>query len=801
MSSEGDGMDMEGGDTKTLKETPENNFKDRKPSWPKLRRVDSLDLEAGRVSMNANHSSTLGWMTTLSLAFQSIGIVYGDLGTSPLYVFQSTFNNGVRHKDDILGVLSIIIYTIILLPMLKYVFIVLRFNDNGNGGAFALYSLICRNAKLSLIPNEQPEDKELSNYSLQTPSNKLKRTQKLKQRLEKSHIARVLLLLVTIMGTSMVIGDGILTPSVSVLSAVSGISKSLGQDAVVGITVVILIFLFSVQRYGTDKVGSSFAPILLMWFLLNGGIGLYNLFTHDIGVLRAFNPKYIVEYFKRNGKQGWISLGGAFLCTTGSEAMFADLGHFNVRAIQISFSSITFPAILAAYCGQAAYLGKFPGQVSNSFYACIPDKLYWPTFVVAVAAAIIASQAMISGAFSIISQAQSMGCFPRVKIVHTSTKHMGQVYIPEVNYMFMVACIVVSAAFKTTEKISHAYGIAVVCDMLITTCLVSFIMLVIRKKSIWLVALFFLPFSCIELVYFSAQLTKFVEGGFLPIVFALFLTMVMGIWHYVHKERYMFELKNKVSTDYLRKLTNNPSINRVPGIGLLYSELVQGIPPIFPHFIASIPSIHSVVVFVSIKAIPISRVILEERFLFRQVEPREYRMFRCVVRYGYKDAVMDPLEFESQLVHHLKEYIRQESFMHEIEGTTTTTEQVPIPNNNECEMVPQGSTIIPDQGALDVSRASSDSIQSLVVAKSSIVTTPPIEGVENEIEFIEKAMEKGVVYMLGEAEVVADPKSSIFNKIVVNYAYSFLRKNFRQGYKSMAIPHKRLLKVGMTYEI
>ncbi|RDX84762.1 Potassium transporter 5, partial [Mucuna pruriens] len=771
-------------ENKTWNEAPPNHLmKDRKTSW-----ADSLNLEAAKVSITSTNFSKLGWRTTLSLAFQSIGIVYGDIGTSPLYVFSGIFTEGIRHNDDILGILSLIIYTIVTIPMVKYVFIVLHANDHGNGGAFALYSLICRHAKVSLIPNQQPEDMELSNYRLETPSNKLIRAQKLKQKLENSYFARVVLVLVTMVGTSMVIGDGIFTPAMSVLSAVSGISTSLGQEAVVGISVVILVVLFSMQQFGTDKVGSSFAPILLLWFSFISGIGLYNLFKHDIGILRAFNPKYIVDYFKRNGKQGWVSFGGVFLCITGSEAMFADLGHFSVRAIQISFSFVVFPAILIAYIGQAAYLRKFPEKVSNTFYASIPGNLYWPTFVVAVAAAVIASQAMISGAFSVISQAQSLGCFPRVKVVHTSTKHKGQVYIPEVNYMFMIACIVVTVAFKTSANMSHAYGIAVVCDMLITTTLVSLIMFVIWKKSIWVVALFLL-IGCVELLYFSSQLTKFIKGGFIPLLLAFFLSLFMGIWHYVQKERYIFELKNKVSTEYMRKLANNPNINRVPGIGLLYSELVQGIPPIFPHFIANIPSIHSVVVFVSIKAIPIATVALEERFLFRQVEPREYKIFRCVVRHGYSDVLGDHEEFESQLVQHLKEFIREESFMLEAEGKTTTDEQAPTPGNeNERADTSNATSARVDSDEGVVSRASSDSIQLLGVAKE----------VEKEIEFIEKAMENGVVYMLGEADVVADPKSSIFNKIVVNYAYNVLRKNFREGDKSMAIPRNKLLKLGWS---
>ena len=332
-------------------------------------------------------------------------------------------------------------------------------------------------------------------------------------------------------------------------------------------------------------------------------------------------------------------------------------------------------------------------------------------------------------------------------------------------------------------------------DMMITTTLVSLIMLVLWKKSLWRVALFFFGFGFIEIVYFSSQLTKFTRGGYLPTLLALFLTMVMGIWHYVHKERYMFELKNKISNAYLNEVANNPDVRRVPGIGLMYSELVQGIPPIFSHLIGSIPSIHSIVVFVSIKAIPVSSVASEERFLFRQVEPREYRVFRCVVRHGYNDVLGDPVEFESQLIQSLKAYVQEHNYSTtEVEVSENATEQATVVESSDKREAHQLSDkIIQNQST----SPSSNSIRSL----GGNVVNSPIHGVEEELKFIDRALEKGVVYMLAEAEVLAHPNSSIFNKIVVNYVYSFFRKNFRQGQNSMAIPRKRLLKVGMTYEI
>ncbi|CAI0463738.1 unnamed protein product [Linum tenue] len=797
----------------------------------------------------------------MSFAFQCVGVVYGDIGTSPLYVFKSTFTEGIKRKEDILGVLSLIIYTLILVPMIKYVSIVLWANDNGDGGTFALYSLLCRHVKVSLIPNGQPEDAQLSNYNLQVPSAATRISLGVKHKLETSRPLQMMLFLVTILGTSMVIGDGVLTPAISVtnsfrwllniavMSAVDGISSSLGQvnaEAVIGISVAILVAIFSVQRFGTDKVGLSFAPIILIWFAFIGGIGVYNLFKYDVGVLRAFNPKYIVDYFSGNGKEAWISLGGIVLCITGTEAMFADLGHFNVRAVQISFSGLVFPAITTAYIGQAAYLSKFPEDVADTFYKSIPGPLYWPTFVVAVAAAIIASQAMISGAFAIISQSLTLGCFPRVKVVHTSAKYEGQVYIPEINYLLMIACVLVVVAFKSTEQIGHAYGIAVVAVMVMTTCMVSLIMLVIwRTKLVWIAA-FFLVFGLIEVVYLSAVLYKFKQGGYLPLAFSLFLMMIMGIWHYVHKQRYMYEVRNKVSSEYIAQLLQNDggtntTISRVPGMAFLYSELVQGIPPIFPHFLANVPSIHSVLVFVSLKLLPISKVLPGERFLFRRVEPKEHRMFRCVVRYGYKDTVEEPREFERQLVQNLKDFIRHDHFVREgallapplasesgghidinvdtqhvkygtksfNSSTVHVEEALQQPNNHGSRRLVSSrrssSSIRPDNNddengnvvVNDGGNCSSVGITSGSKLSSSLLSA----NVEEETQFVQKAMEKGVVYLLGEAEVVAEANSSLLKKLVVNYAYSFLRKNFREGEKVLAIPQTRLLRVGMTYEI
>ncbi|KAM0947690.1 putative potassium transporter [Dioscorea sansibarensis] len=718
---------------------------EHKPSaFTVLRRNDSLDVEAGNLSTTPNHSKNEDWKKMMALAFQSLGVVYGDIGTSPLYVFSSTFTDGIKDKDDILGVLSLIYYTITLIPLVKYVLIVLRANDNGDGGTFALYSLICRHSKVGLTPSQQAEDRAVSNFRLELPNRRSQRASKLKAALENTMLAKYFVLVATMLGTAMVIGDGILTPCISVLSAVSGLKQatsSLDDDRIAWISVAILILLFMVQRFGTDKVGYTFAPVITIWFICIATIGIFNFCKYDPLVFKAINPMYIVHYFKRNGKTAWISLGGAVLCVTGVEALFADVGHFSVRSIQISMCSMVYPSLIFAYTGQASYLRKHMDDVSNTFYKSIPENFYWPMFVIAIFAAIIASQAMISGAFSIIQQSLSLGCFPRVKIIQTSTKYEGQVYVPEMNYIFMIACVVITLVFKNTNKIGNAYGIAVVFVMTLTSAFLVLIMIMIWKLNIILVILYILVLGSIELLYLSSVLYKFNEGGYIPVGFAVFLVAVMIIWNYVYRMKYMYEMEHKVPTERMTEIVADPSLRRVPGLALFYSELVKGIPPIFEHYINNVPALHSVLVFVSLKSLPISKVPTDERFLFRRVGPPELLLFRCVARYGYKETMTNEHEtFESLLVQGLKEFIKQEG----------------LKGNEE---------------------------------------------IEREVEVVEKEMEMGVVHLLGESEVVAKNGARVWKRMVIDYAYHYMKRNLRQQDEVFTIPRHRLLKVGMNIEL
>ncbi|KAF8394545.1 hypothetical protein HHK36_020756 [Tetracentron sinense] len=748
----------------------------KKLSWQKLRRLDSLVVESGKVHGHRGHGSKdVDWSTIMHLAFQSIGIVYGDIGTSPLYVYASTFTEGIKHNDDILGVLSLIFYTITFIPLIKYVFFVLRANDNGDG-TFALYSLICRYAKVGLLPSQQAEDRDVSNFQLELPNNRLWLALRLKSKLENSKFAKYFLLFATMLGTSMVIGDGVLTPCISVLSAVGGIKEvttSMTEERIVWTSVAILICLFMAQRFGTDKVGYTFAPIICIWFALIGGIGVFNFIKFDPTVVRAINPKYIIDYFSRNKKKAWVSLGGVVLAITGTEAMFADVGHFTVRSIQISMCSVTFPSLILAYTGQASYLRKHNDHVADTFFKSIPDKMYWPMFVVAVLAAIIASQAMISGTFSIIQQSLSLGCFPRVKIVHTSAKYEGQVYISEVNYLLMLACVGVTFGFRTTAKIGNAYGIAVVFVMTLTSLLLVLVMIMIWKTHIVLIILYVLCIGGVELLYLSSVLYKFNQGGYLPLAFAAILMIIMYTWNDVYRKKYNYEFEHKISLEKLKEITADTNFYRIPGLAIFYSELVHGIPPIFKHYIENVPALHSVLVFVSIKSLPISKVSVEERFLFRRVDPSELNVFRCVVRYGYTDVHNEQEPFEEMLVKRLMEFIREDLWLLSV-------------TCNNGGYVEEGSAS-----------------ENVTVVDENVNGDVPSYGEEKkeEVDVVERAWRSGVVHLMGESEVVAGEGAGIGKKILINYAYNFIKRNLRQSDKVLDIPHRRLLKVGMTYEL
>ncbi|KAK8936900.1 Potassium transporter 23 [Platanthera zijinensis] len=774
----------------------------RRRLWKKPRRVDSLDVDAMVIAgLHGHRNKDLSTWSTISMAFQTLGVVYGDMGTSPLYVFSDIFSKvPIKSEVDVLGALSLVIYTIALIPLAKYVFVVLKANDNGEGGTFALYSLICRYANVSQLPNRQRADEDISSFRLKLPTPELERALGIKDCLERNTSFKTILLLLVLMGTAMIIGDGILTPSMSVLSAVSGLQGAIpgfSTDAVVLLSVVILVGLFSIQRIGTSKVGFLFAPALALWFFGIGSIGLYNIITYDIFVLKALNPAYIYFFFKKNNLKAWSALGGVVLCITGAEAMFADLSHFSVKSIQIAFTFVVLPCLFLAYFGQAAYLMKNPASVERVFYDSVPEALFWPIFVVATFAAMIASQAMISATFSCIKQSMALGCFPRMKIIHTSKRFMGQIYIPIINWFLMVMCILIVATFRSTTDIANAYGIAEVLVMMVSTTLVTLVMLLIWQTNLFLALCFPAIFGTIELIYLSAVLSKVLEGGWLPLAFASFFLFVMYVWNYGSVLKYRSEVREKISMDFINELGSALGTVRVPGIGLVYNELAQGIPSVFGQLLITLPAVHSVIVFVCIKHVPVPVVPVSERFLFRRLCEKDFHMFRCVARYGYKDVRKeDHRTFEQLLVDSLDKFLRKEAQELALEMSVEETDV------NIEPAVSRDSDIRADIPELRIPLLSDKRVHGAV--SSLPPSTPPsIEdlSLEYELSALREGMKSGFTYLLAQGDVRATKDSWFAKKLVINYFYSFLRRNCRAGAANMSVPHMNIIRVGMTYMV
>ncbi|RLN08054.1 potassium transporter 25 [Panicum miliaceum] len=774
-----------------------------------------MDLEAAGGAAAAQGKRWRGesWRATLLLAYQSLGVVYGDVATSPLYVYKSAFaGDDIKHSagnEEIYGVLSFVFWTLTLITLVKYVLIVLRADDGGEGGTFALYSLICRHVRAGLLPGGGTRD-ELMEEEKVTRRRGERPVSRVRSVLEKYRVLQRLLLLFALLGTCMVIGDGVLTPAVSVFSAVSGLELSMEKEQhkyiELPVACAILICLFALQHYGTHKVGFLFAPIVCIWLLCISAIGLYNIIHWDHHVYRALSPYYMYQFLKKTQTGGWMSLGGILLCVTGSEAMYADLGHFSQSSIQIAFISVVYPALVLAYMGQAAFISQhhnFESSYHIGFYVSVPESLRWPVLVIAILAAVVGSQAIITGTFSIIKQCSSLSCFPGVKIVHTSSTVHGQIYIPEINWMLMVLCLAVTIGFRDTKHLANAQGLAVITVMLVTTCLMSLVIVLCWNKNIFLAIGFLLFFGTIEVLYFSASLVKFHEGAWVPITLSFIFMVVMCVWHYGTIKKYEFDVQNKVSVNWLLNLGPSLGIVRVRGIGLIHTELMSGIPAIFSHFVTNLPAFHQVLVFLCVKSVPVPHVQPEERFLVGRIGPKEYRLYRVIVRYGYRDVQKDDLEFEKELVSNIAEFIRSTGECDK-NGFVEDTDKP----SDKLSPISTGIPLWEEDGDLDASASPHKEIDPQNIApkrKKARFMIPKSAQVDSEVrrelQELMDAREAGMSFILGHSYMKAKSGSSFIKRIVINFFYEFLRKNSRGPSYAANIPHASTLEVGMVYQV
>ncbi|EIE24503.1 potassium transporter [Coccomyxa subellipsoidea C-169] len=635
----------------------------------------------------AERSGKAKWRGTLILGFQALGVVYGDIGTSPLYVISSTFLDGAPSEEDIVGVISLIIWSLTALLVIKYAAIVLRADDNGQGGTFALYSLLKRQAELGNSGKLMESDRHLSQYSIGRGDTRLasrlsrrKRTQSAppgglptvteystklvdwRQRfIENRHTQNILRVLV-VAGVGMIMGDGVLTPAISVVSACEGLqqaSANITRSMIVIIAIVILAGLFMIQQFGTKFVGYLFSPIILVWFLFNSVVGIYNIAKYRPVIFKAFGPNYWFSFFLRNQKGGWQALGGVVLCITGVEALFADLGHFNRPSIQISTFCIVYPALIITYLGQGSYLLAHPDAFDAMFWKSLPQGTFWPMFVVATLAAIIASQALISAVFQIVSQAIVQGFFPRFHVYHTSREHRGQVYIPLINYLLMALCLIIVGTFQTSTNIGRAYGISVLADMFLTTHFMTLVLMTIWRLPLPLVVLWYCVFAPIEATYLSSALEKIPTGGWFSVMMSGIYTCIMLLWFWGNSKKKAFYGRKKLKLHQFLALMGDDGkdeqtsmtiasqkialkasatkLKRVRGVGLYYGEDIHGVPPVLLQMVSRTPVLYEVNIFVTNRFVPIPEVLPSERILVEQLGVSGF--YHIVARYGYMEEV------------------------------------------------------------------------------------------------------------------------------------------------------------------
>jgi len=467
------------------------------------------------------------------LSLNALGVIYGDIGTSPLYVLSSIFTSAKLTNpspSDFVGAGSLVIWSLIILVLLKYVIFILLADNVGEGGTFALGGLLIDD-KCSIKSGKRA------------------------------------VIIATLIGASFVISDGALTPAISVLSAIEGLvpfNPEIEKYTVI-ITVIIIICLFMVQRFGTAKVGIVFGPIMLLWFSSLLGIGIYRIIEYP-AIFKALNPWEGISYVIRHKTSGFLELGAVFLAVTGLEALYADLGHFGRLPIRISWLFVVFPSLVMNYLGQCAFLITHPEGLQQPFFLSTPRVLYWPMFVLATIATIIASQAMITGCFSLVSQAVSLGFFPAVHVHHTSKKMMGQIYVPEINYILMLITVALVAGFKHSSAIANAYGVTVCGVMVLTTVFYMMLMRYRWNLAIWKVVLFAL-FLVVDIIFFASNLVKIPSGGWVSIITGSLFSLLMVSW-YVGQESVHEYLRTHVEKIELRKVESwliNPGFETLEG--------------------------------------------------------------------------------------------------------------------------------------------------------------------------------------------------------------------------------------------
>ena len=533
---------------------------------------------------------------SFKLMIGASGVVFGDIGTSPLYAFQDSFVG--RHKLQVdqfhvMGVLSMLIWALILVVTVKYVFVTMRADNRGEGGSFALLSLIGRVAKRSpALP----------------------------------WIAAAALT-----ATALFYGDAVITPAISILSAVEGVKLiASGMDVyILPATLVIVIGLFAIQKHGTGLVGSVFGPVMALWFVVIGALGLIQVVHHPV-VLWAASPSYALGFFIADPVRAFFTLGTVVLAVTGAEALYADMGHFGRPAIARAWLWMALPALLLCYAGQSALVLSNPAAISSPFYLMAPRFFLIPMIVLASVATVIASQSIISGAFSITQQAVQLGYLPRITTRHTSSESRGQVFTPSVNVLLAIAVVALVLGFRRSDALAAAFGLAVTATMVLTTLMIGFVLFSIwRWKLIWAGPLYAVLLT-LDVGLFAASATKFLDGGWLPLSIAAVLVLLFSTWR--RGRTLLRQVLAAEAMDLNFFLASTANVTRVPATAIYLTANKEGVPAALLHNLKNNLVLHCRIILLTVETALTPQVAPENRL---EVRPLEKGFSRIIVRYGF----------------------------------------------------------------------------------------------------------------------------------------------------------------------
>ncbi len=549
-----------------------------------------------------------------ALALGALGVVFGDIGTSPLYTLKECLHaaghgSGTATRDDLFGILSLIFWALTLVVFVKYLVFIMRADNRGEGGIFALLALAPRKMRAGK-PGQIP-----------------------------------LVALLTVCGAALLYGDGMITPAISVLSAVEGLEIA-NPDLhayVVPVTVLILVGLFAIQSRGTAAVGKLFGPVMIVWFTTLASLGIYHI-SHDPEILAAVLPQHAIGYFVRHGWEGAHILGSVVLAVTGGEALYADMGHFGIRPIRWVWVGFVMPSLLLAYFGQGAHALRAPETVVNPFFSMVPaGQATYALAILSSLATVIASQALISGAFSLTRQAMQLGYFPRVYIKHTAHDTQGQIYIPQVNYLLAIGCVLLVLVFRESTKLAAAYGLAVTGTMVLTSCIYY---VVLRESWGWAATravpllLFFLA---LDLPFLWANLFKFKDGGYVPLLIGAVVVAVMVLWNRgrtLVAYRYGLRYPTRESA---RKRIDARLVARVPGTAVFMASSAEMLPPVLVHHVERNRVLQETLILLTVQTANRPLVPKEERFTVTRSEEGFHRVVIC---YGFMEEPNVPAVLE-----------------------------------------------------------------------------------------------------------------------------------------------------------